>query len=85
MRVRRIKVGCEKGYKWSHFKIELEMPSQRNCLASPTPQTFGMFERGKIIFGLGQSNSVFQTTICKANWKACILTTRLKIKGILYN
>lgn len=44
------------------------------CIAS-LPQTFGMFELGKITFGLGQTSIVFQTTVCKANSKADTLIT----------
>lgn len=29
---------CEKQCKWRHFKTELELPLQRNCLACVTPQ-----------------------------------------------
>lgn len=54
--------------------MESQMPSQRNCLAHLTPQIFGMFELGKITFGLDQTNIVFQTSVCKANSKTNILT-----------
>lgn len=37
----------------------------------------------KITFGLGQTNIVFQTTVCKAERKADILTFGLKIKHSL--
>lgn len=74
---------CEKQYKQCHFKMESQSPSQRKCLAHLTPQMFGRFEWGKITFGLGQSNMVFQTTICKANKKADILRTGPNIKDIV--
>lgn len=56
-------MGCDKLYKWRHFKIESELSSQRNCLAHPTPQISEMFKLDKITFGLGQSYVVFQTTV----------------------
>lgn len=38
-----------------------------------------MSELGKVTIGLGQATVyVFQTTACKANWKADILTVGLK-------
>lgn len=39
-------------------------------------QNFGMFDLGKITFGLSQANIIFQTTICKSSWKADILAIR---------
>lgn len=63
--------------------MELELPSQRNCRARLTPQTFGMFNLGKRTSRRGQSNIVSQRSACKANRKADILTTKLKIKDIL--
>lgn len=56
--------------------MQSELPSQRNCLARLTPQTFGMFKLGKRTSRLGQSNIVSQRSTCKANRKADILTTR---------
>lgn len=56
-------MGCEKLDKWSPFKIESELSSQRNSLAHLTPEIFGMFKLGKTNFGLGQSPIVFQTTV----------------------
>lgn len=44
------------------------------------PQNFGMFELGKITFGVGQNNILFQTIVCKASSKADILSIGLKIK-----
>lgn len=44
------------------------------------PQNFGMFELGKITFGVGQNNILFQTIVCKASSKADILSVGLKIK-----
>lgn len=61
--------------------MELEPPSQRDSLACRTPQTFGMFELGKITFGLGQSSIIFQTTACKADRKADNLTMRTENEG----
>lgn len=49
--------------------MESKLPSQRTALLVLTPQTVGMFEMGKITWGLGQSSLIFQTTVCKANNK----------------
>lgn len=43
------------------------------CLTS---WTLGIFEVGKIIFGLDETIIVLQTTLCEANRKAAIMTTR---------
>ena len=53
--------------------MELELPAQRKCFAGLNPQTFGMFELGKITFGLSQTSIIFQTTICKVKRKADIV------------
>ena len=37
---------------WSHFKMDLVLPSQRNCLACVIPQTFGLLKLGKLALGL---------------------------------
>lgn len=39
-------------------------------------QTFGIFDLGKITFGLSQANIIFQTTICTSTRKADILAIR---------
>ena len=62
--------------------MESKLPFQ-NFLACLIPQTFGMFKLGKITFGLGQSSTVCQTTVCKDNRKTDNLTTGLNIKDIL--
>lgn len=59
-----------------------EQPTQRNCLACFIPWSFEMFRLGQINFGLGQTNIILQTTICKANREADILTTILMIMEI---
>lgn len=66
---------CENLYKWRHCKLD-EPLSQRNCLACLISQTFGMFKLDKIIFGLSQTNIVFQTTVGKATREAGVPTTR---------
>lgn len=43
----------KKIYKWSYFKMDSELPFQRNCLADLTPQTFVMSKQGKLTFRLG--------------------------------
>lgn len=53
--------------------MELELPPRKNCLAHLSSRIFEMFKKGKITFGLGQSNTIFQTTACKANRKVYIL------------
>lgn len=63
--------------------MQPDLPFQRNRLTHLIPQNFGMFKLGKITFGLCQTNIVFRIIVCKANRKADILTTRLKIKDIL--
>lgn len=55
--------------KWSHFKMKLGKPFERNDLARHIPQTFGIFELGKTVFGRGQSSTVFQTTVAKLTGK----------------
>lgn len=72
-----IRLLCEKLYKWSHFKMELEPPSQRNCFACLTPQTFAVFELGKNNLWTGPKHH-YLTTVCKANRKADNLTIRTK-------
>ena len=42
--------GLVKNNKRSSFKMESELPSQRNYLAHLTPQTFGLCKLGKITF-----------------------------------
>lgn len=71
------------GHKRSHFKIEpflkgaiLKTATPRSCLARLTPQNFGMSDLGKITYKLSQTNILFQTTVCKADRKADLLTTR---------
>lgn len=57
--------------------MELEPPSQRNCLARRAPQTFGMFELGKNNLWTGPKQH-YLTTVCKADRKANSLTVRTK-------
>lgn len=57
--------------------MELKTASQKNCLARLASRLFEMFHLSKITFGLGQTNIIFQATICKVDKKADILTTRL--------
>lgn len=60
-------------YQWLPvWKVDLKAEDLLACLAF---WTFKMFELGKIIFGLGHSNIVFQITLCKANRKADIMNT----------
>lgn len=49
--------------------MELESPSQRNCPVQLTPQTFEMFELGKITLVLGQTNIIFQQLFVKLTGK----------------
>ena len=72
--------------------MEGELPSRRTCLGHPVPQTFGMLTQGKIAVGLRLTSLVpCKRTVCKNNTKAVIMTTglimttRLKIKDIVYN
>lgn len=61
----------------SHFLNKPELPSQRNHLTCVTTQNSAMFELSIIIFGVGQSNILFQTIVCKAVRKADMLSTGL--------
>lgn len=61
--------------------MELELPTQRNCLARLTPQTFGILKPGKATFALGLSNAVSQRPVCKDDKKADMMATELKIKN----
>lgn len=68
--------------------MELELPSQRYCLACMMSQTFGILNHSKIIFEIGLSKLLPQRTVCKDNKTVSImttglLTTRLKIKNII--
>lgn len=69
------------------FKMELELPSQRNRLACLRPHTCGMFKRDKITFGLGLIAALdLRQVFLKDNRKADIITTVLNIKNTLtYN
>lgn len=61
--------------------MDLELPSQRSCLAYLLPQTFGMLKQGKIIFGLSlKQYSVLKNY--KNNKKAHIITTELRTTRI---
>ena len=43
---------CKKYCKWGHFQMELELLSQKNCLANFIPQMFVMLNLGKITYEL---------------------------------
>lgn len=65
----------KKSYKRSHFKMESEVPFQRNCLVHLMPQTSGTLKLDKINFGnMGPKNCL------QDNEKANIMKTGLKIK-----
>ena len=56
-------------YKRSHFKIELELPFQRNCLAGLMPQASVLLKQGKITF-TGPKATLHPKEVCKDTKKA---------------
>ena len=77
----------KQSYKWSHFKMEAELPSQRGCLARLMPQT------SRVLTGQNNLGTGPKATSCpkncvrdskKANIKATgLMPTGLTMKNIV--
>lgn len=59
--------------------MKLELPSQGNCLASFTSQTFVIVTLGKITIRLDLQQHWISKSACKVPRKADIMTTQLKM------
>ena len=64
--------------------MESELPSQRNCFAHLTPQTFGMFglktKQNRTTLNWTKAAASSRQLFCKTNRKADLLTPGLELK-----
>lgn len=63
--------------------MELELPSQRNCLEHHTPQITGILKQGKITLGLGLTAALYPKLCAKITRQQMLRLPRLKIKNIV--